>query len=218
MEKRKSTNKKLVIISVLGVIAWFLFSIRFFGITREASEFSTEGAQPVIKILEILNYRGNELLPFFILFFILVSFSLLFDIYLYLYIKKNELKKSMFILAGTVTTIFIILNLVNELFLLLAILVAVAMLIMISIAITVNHLYVEKEEIDLINHGPFKTLTTAEKYANKKIIQIKKKSVLADTRVFSTIDLEASEGYYVTIYIEETNNRGNENGENDERE
>ncbi|MDR2278880.1 hypothetical protein ACQUEF_10300 [Vagococcus fluvialis] len=212
MEKRKNINKTLITMSIIGLISWLFFSVKFFYCLIEASEFATEGAQPIVQILEILNYRGQKLLPYLIVFFLLVSFSLLFEIYLFLYTKKYQLNQRLVVLAGIVITFFIILNLINELFLLLLVLVVVSVLIMLSISLTVHYLYVEDEEMISVN-GPFKTLSTAEKYADKKINQLKKKMATHELTIKSSIDLEVGDGYYVTIYIEETDNRGNEDGE-----
>ncbi|MFW3653583.1 hypothetical protein [Vagococcus fluvialis] len=213
MGKRKNISRWISTFSVISLLAWFFFSIRFFYVYQEASVFATEGAQPIIKILEILNYRGEELLSFFISFFILVSLSFLFLIYLFLYIKKYNLKNSLLIITGIFITFFITINLINELFLFLLVLIVVSFLIMVSIGITVKYLYVEEDDYEeRLNSfsGPFKTLSKAEKYAEQKVNKIKKKS---NQHIVCKIDSEIGEGYYVNIYIEETDNGRNENNE-----
>lgn len=219
MERKKTKNKNLILSMLVFVFAWLSYSFSFFNIYQEAAVFATEGAQPIVQILEILNYRGEELKPMLIIFFTLVSLSLLFEIYLFLYTKKNKLSKISVVTFGLIFLLLLGINLVNKLFPFLMLLISVSILIMISIAITVNYLYIDKydeqESNNLIN-GPFKSLSKAENYASKKVSKLRKKNDSLGLHVTSIIDLELDEGYYVTICIEEMNIRGNDYGKNNE--
>lgn len=217
---KQTKYKSLLIIAVVGLLAWIFYSFTFFKTYSEATIFATDGAQPIIQILEILNYRGKELLPFFILFFLLTSLSFLFEFYLFLYANKFKLSQSPVKFLGGILLVFISINLLNKLFLLLITLVSVSIVVVLAIAITVHYLYVDNnEDYDEASYvrGPFKTLEKAEVYRDNKVTKFNKKNKESKFELFSIIDLEFGEGYYINFYLKDTNNRGNQHGGNNDK-
>ena len=89
MEKKKKMMPLLIGVGVGLVLFWSIYSFFFYQVYQEAAVFATEGAQPIVQILEILNYRADVLLPFFIIFFMLVSTSLFYIMYLFLILKQT---------------------------------------------------------------------------------------------------------------------------------
>lgn len=218
MLKNKYSNYILLVFSSLLVASWLLYSFSFNQVYEEAKYFATEGAQPIVQILEILNYRGEELKPYFILFFTLTSLSFLLIIYLRLFTNKKKLKPYPLVLLSLILLIFIIINSMNKFTFFLLLLIGVSLLLMVSITLTVKHLYNNidsYEDGDIIQvKGPFKTENEANIYAQSELTRLKKQIKIENLCLKSLVYLENPSSYYVDIYFEATSdNKENRWGE-----
>lgn len=217
--RKKSNYLMIGIISVL-VIVWLLYSFLFYQTYDEAKIFATEGAQSIIQILEILNYRGEQLKPYFIVFFTLTSLSFLFITYLFLFIKKNNLKTYSLIFTSLFVVIILGINIANKLFLFLFVLIAMSLLVILSITLTVKHLYMGTdvyEKGDVIRtKGPFESEKEAQKYVAKELKDLEKQIKSERLYLESSIYSEDSSGYYVELYLEDIRINGESNEENEE--
>jgi uncharacterized protein YacL len=200
-------------------IFWGVYSYYFYHFYNDTKDFATEGAQPIIQILEMLNYRGDGLKLYFILFFILVSLSFLLEIYLYLFIRKYQLSSYPIVILSIMIGLFISFNVFNKLWILSISLVGISLLIMISIVLTVKNLYMNVEANEagdiLRTNGPFKTQVAAENSVEKEVRKFRKMNRNKLLDVNSQIYLEESM-YYVDIYLEEINTKTQDDGESNE--
>lgn len=195
------TQKKIGAIGLILIILWIFYSFMFRVFYEEAVIFSTVGAQPLVKILEIIEYRGNELLPYLASFFTLTSLTFLYCLYFF---KSDKNNRRSVLLIGIIFTGIILFNLINQLALLLIMLVFLALLIMYSLTITVNYLYVEDikyESGDILHtEGPFETKIEAEDYS---LVMLEKQQSYFDKLLLkSDIYQNEKEKYYVDIYLE----------------
>lgn len=218
---RKKTKIINSINSIMGLlfIFWGVYSYYFYHFYNDTKDFATEGAQPIIQILEMLNYRGDGLKLYFILFFILVSLSFLLEIYLYLFIRKYQLSSYPIVILSIMIGLFISFNVFNKLWILSISLVGISLLIMISIVLTVKNLYMNVEANEagdiLRTNGPFKTQVAAENSVEKEVRKFRKMNRNKLLDVNSQIYLEESM-YYVDIYLEEINTKTQDDGESNE--
>lgn len=218
---RKKTKIINSINSIMGLlfIFWGVYSYYFYHFYNDTKDFATEGAQPIIQILEMLNYRGDGLKLYFILFFILVSLSFLLEIYLYLFIRKYQLPSYPIVILSIMIGLFISFNVFNKLWILSISLVGISLLIMISIVLTVKNLYMNVEANEagdiLRTNGPFKTQVAAENSVEKEVRKFRKMNRNKLLDVNSQIYLEESM-YYVDIYLEEINTKTQDDGESNE--
>lgn len=216
MIKNKYSNYILLIFTSLLLTSWILYSFSFDKSYEEAKYFATEGAQPIIQILEILNYRGDILKPYFILFFTLISLSFLLMIYLFLFLQKKKINSYPLIILSFILLSFIGFNVVNKLSLFLLLLVSVSLLVMISITLTVRYLSINLDNYEdgdiLQTMGPFKTREEAKIYSEKEIIHIHKHIKMNHLYVNYYIYSENQENYYSDIYVETIENK-NRQGE-----
>lgn len=207
MITKKHYNYFIVATLSMFLLVWTLYSFLFYQSYNEAKVFATEGAQSVVQILEILNYRGEEFKIYFISFFILTSLSFIYLNYLFLFVKKNELEIYSLIVVNLVVLIFIVINIINKFFIFLLILIGMALLIILAITLTVNYLYMEKiiyEDGDVIKiEGPFKDGNEARFYAEKELINLKKDVNLENFYLYYVIYSDDSKKFYADFYIEE---------------
>ena len=208
MEKKKKMMPLLIGVGVGLVLFWSIYSFFFYQVYQEAAVFATEGAQPIVQILEILNYRADVLLPFFIIFFMLVSTSLFYIMYLFLILKQTTSNYIPLVVVSLIIFLFIGFNVINKLGLFLGLLVVIAILIMTSIALTVKHLYIEKTDYeagDIVRKkGPFDKLSEAHLYEEREIKKMNKLSWTEGLVINSIIYLEENKGHYVEIFLEDS--------------
>ena len=208
------------VFGVLLIMSWGVYSYFFKKIYQEAAVFATEGAQKIIQMLEILNYRGAELLPFFIIYFTLVSLSLFYVMYQYIYQKQYQypIKSTVLSVMSIICFIFILSNLMNKFALFLGLLVITSVVIMIAIGLTVNYLYMKSptyEVGDLIRKaGPFTKLSDAQSFSLREIKKLEKRFLMEGVFLESMIYVEENKGHYVDIFVE---NKIGESSESNEK-
>lgn len=216
MIKKKTTYFMIIAISFL-LVSWSIYSYFFSQRYDEVKTFATEGAQPIIKILEILNYRTEELTPYFIIFFSLISLSFLLLIYVYLFTSKYQLSPFYSLFLSALIFIFIVKNIWNTLFLFFLILLSVSLLIMVSISLTVKYLYADNdvyEEGDVLQtDGPFNMELEAIEYQNTVITLLNKKNKNQELYINSAIYLEDDNQYYVDFYFEKKSKKDDKKNE-----
>lgn len=207
MSKGKKISHFMIGSGLILLVCWGVYSYFFYQIYQEAAVFATDGAQRIIQILEILNYRGPQLLPYFILFFTLVSLSLLYLMYQFLFYEKNRINSPFLGVMSTLLTLFIVGNLFNRLGLFLIALFLVALLIMISIGLTVNYLYLKQTNYEvgevIRKAGPFKKLSDAQNFMTREMKRLEKSLISEELSINSVIYLEVTKGHYVEIFVED---------------
>lgn len=195
------------------IVLWLAYSIYFQKFYQDVVFFATDGAQPIVQIIEILDYRGKELLPYLSIFFILVTLSFLFCISLSLVIKKQGKKSMVTSLCWFVLVLIITYNIINKLALLLAVLVVVAIIIMYSLVVTVNLLYFEKmnyEAGDIVQtEGPFTSITQSEECSLKLMAKRGQEFEQSPWLLKSEVYMDEGNQYYVDIYLENKLNSRN---------
>lgn len=206
MIKRNHLNYFMIVITSVLILFWGVYTY-FFQLTySDAKDFATEGAQPIVQILEILNFRATELLPYFIVFFSLTSLSLLYLLYLFLFITKYNLNVFPLICLSILFFIVIGINFINKLSIVFLLLSGVSILLMVSITLTVKYLYVDKvtyEEGEIIRvKGPFETEAKANQYAEIELEKFKEEFKNIDLYAKASVWLEDTGKYFVDIYIE----------------
>lgn len=208
MEKKKTIMPLLIGAGIGLILFWSIYSFFFYQVYQEAEIFATEGAQPIVQILEILNYRVDVLLPFFIIFFLLVSTSLFYIMYLFLLLKQTTRNYIPLVILSLIIFLFIGFNVINKLNLFFCLLVVISVLIMTSIVLTVKHLYIEKTDYEagdiLCKQGPFDKLSEAHLYEEREIMRMSKLSWAEGLVINSIIYLEDNKGHYVEIFLEDT--------------
>lgn len=209
MIKNKFSSQVILIFICLLTAGWILYSLSFNETYEEIKIFATEGAQPIIQILEILNYRGEEIKNYFILFFVLTSLSFLLLIYSFLFIKKKRLSMFPIVIAALLLLATLIFNSVNKLAIVWLLLIGISLLVMASITLTVKYLYMSTDSYEngdiLQTGGPFEDRNMADIYVSLELDKIKSKIDLKDLEVLSHIYSEEPNGYYVDIYLEDVN-------------
>ncbi len=206
MLKNKYSNYILLIFISLLIAFWLLYSFSFNQTYEEAKYFATEGAQPIVQILEILNYRGETLKPYFILFFTLVSLSFLLMIYSSLFFQKKNIPVYLLFILSIILLSFIGINVVNKLALFLLLLIGISLLVMVSITLTVRHLYINVDSYEdgdiLQTRGPFKTEEEANTSVKKEVTRLNKRMKINQFQLISSVYSEDQENYYADIYLE----------------
>ena len=202
MIKEGQTKKIIIGIGSVLVASWGIYSVFFQRFYQEVVFFTTDDAPSLIQLLELIGYRGKELLPYLTVFFTLTTLSLLFAIYLNFAIKEKRMA------VGIIWFLFAMLigyNIINKLAALLVVLIIVAALLMYSLVVTINYLYVDKTTYEagdvLHTEGPFETEEKARVYSKGIVTKRKDEFLNGDFLLASDIYMDEPENYYVDIYL-----------------
>ena len=197
--------KKYYVAEGLFLLSWLIYFNYFQEIYKEALEFVTLGAGLEIQLLEIMNYRGQEILTVLLIFFILLTLNGLLVVRGLLQFRRQD-KSSKQLLVNTLmimlpTVLIMLIFLFNKLSIIIFVLEIFSVVLNYIIYSLVNS-PMEYEDQDLFeDRGPFSNEEEAILYAESVI---KSKGEYFKKRNFALLytTFVSNNEYFIEIYVE----------------
>ena len=186
--------------------AWGIYLFKFISFYREAYFYVDKRLSLFFQMLSFLNNNWNESFIYFILAFLLITFTLFFSYFLYITYKKGLIQNKLILFFVYLNLLFCLSLLVNVCFLIFFVLLILSGSLVYIIFTFVN-LNTDKEHFDYLEgniidiKGPFITEVEAETAMKVFLSSWKEEKIILGEEIYKDQD----DKYYVDIYIEAIN-------------
>lgn len=194
-------KKKIYIFSSLSIILWGIFSYFFYYFYQELKIFITMDADYLIQLFEVQYYRGKELVPYLIIYFVLnsISFLLIFTIGRLL-IKKNYSRKT-FLVFLILIILFNVMNLMNRLFPFFIILLIISTACVYGVVTIIGIIYVDEVNEIIYTIGNFQTEIELETQLDEILGKLTNEYPSNKYSLIPEIYFDKKKKYCVDVYI-----------------
>ncbi|MBO0439047.1 hypothetical protein [Candidatus Enterococcus ikei] len=204
-------NKKVklgYVYLIEGIIAgmWGIYLFKFYSFYQTSYFYIDKRLSLFIQMLSFLNNNWNEVFIYFILSFLLITYTLFFNCLLYFVNKKEQQKHKillLFLYLNLLCCLSLLINLCGFIFatiLILAASLVYIIFILSKLSSTKEKFDYEEGEIIEIK-GPFETKAEAQIEINTFFSKWKEARYTLDDEIY----LDEDNKYYVEIYVETIN-------------